>query len=127
VNTVLLFSKKLSCFLKLDTLTNWRSKGIPIHGDFDDGWSYAFHGTGCNIASPDMEVDFEFDTDCKIGGFDVWRLWSFVCDNEKICAEFSEFSDKKHLQVAFDMALESQFLKKNEGLYRLVDKAEWGH
>lgn len=121
VSTVLLFSDKLCHFLALNKLTDWRSSGIPNQGNFDDGWSYAFHGAGCNIASPDMEIDFEFDEDCEVGGFDVWRLWSFVCDNEKMCDEFSEFSDKKWLQTVFDLALEDHLLQKHEGLFRLVD------
>ncbi|MCP5162856.1 MAG: hypothetical protein H6999_04045 [Hahellaceae bacterium] len=121
VSTVFLFSSKLSHFFKLDKLTDWRSKGIPVQGNFDDGCSYAFHGTGCNIISPEAEVDFEFDVDGEVGGFDVWRLWSFVCDNEKICAEFVSFSDKNYLQVVFDMALDGQLLKKSGDLYRLVD------
>ena len=69
VGTVLLFSSKLSHFLKLDRLTDWRTLGVPIQGDFDEGWSYAFHGTGCNITSPDAEVDFEFDEGCEVGSF----------------------------------------------------------
>lgn len=121
IKTVLLFSSKLSSFLQLDKLTDWRSLGIPIQGKFDDGWSYAFHGSGCIIYSPNMEVDFEFDKDCQIGGFDVWRLWSFVCDNEKVCDEFSEFADKKRLQAIFDIAIENHTLKQKGSLYHLVD------
>ncbi|TBW47489.1 hypothetical protein EZI54_22650 [Marinobacter halodurans] len=121
VDTIFLFSSKLSHFYKLDQLTDWRSQGIPIQGAFDDGWSYAFHGTGCSITSPDVEVDFEFDVNCEVGGFDVWRLWSFVCDNEEMRIKFSEFSDKKHLQKVFDVAVENHFLKKHGGLYRLAE------
>ena len=120
VSTVLFFSSELSNALKLNKLVDWRSQGIPVQGHFNNGWSYSFHGSGCNITSPDMEVDFEFDLDCEVGGFDVWRLWSFVCDNEKLSDKFSGFSNKQQLQTVFDAALESQLLKKHGSLYRLV-------
>jgi hypothetical protein len=120
IKTVFSFSNILSSFLQLVDLTEWRSKGVPIQGEFNDGWSYTFHGSGCCIASPDIEVDFEFDSDCKVGGFDVWRLWSFVCDNEEVGAKFSEFKDKKAIQAAFEAAVEDRQIEEDAGLHRLM-------
>jgi hypothetical protein len=102
---------------------DWRSSGIPIRGDFDDGWSYAFHGSGCIITSPDMEVDFEFDGKGQVGGFDLWRLWSFVCDNQKHeeCIKFIEFVDKEKTQEIFDVAIVNKLIKKDDILYHLVN------
>lgn len=120
IKTVFSFSSVLSSFLHLVDLTEWRSKGIPIRGEFNGGWSYTFHGSGCCISSPNIEIDFEFDSDCRVGGFDVWRLWSFVCDNEEVGVKFSEFKDKKVIQAAFNAALEDDKIEANSGLHRLV-------
>ena len=118
--TIFSFSSALSNFLQLSDLVEWRTKKIPSSGSFDDCWSYSFHGSGCCIASPVTEIDFDFDLDCKIGGFDVWRLWLFVCDNEEVSAKFSEFKDKKALQLAFEVALENHQIEQRAGLYRLT-------
>lgn len=120
VNTAFSLSGKLADFLALPKLADWRSLEIPIKGELGNGWSYAFHGAGCCIESPEVEIDFEFDSDCEVGAFDVWRLWSFVCDNEFVRAEFSEFCDRKHLQTVFDLAVANQLIRKENDLYRLV-------
>lgn len=125
LETVNSFSTKLLEFLKVEDLTDWRSLNIPIRGDFSEGWSYAFHGSGCRISSPGLEVDFEFDTTCKVGGFDLWRLWSFICDNEDACAEFKVFQDKEKLRQVFNEAvLDNLITPMNEyeenGLYHLI-------
>jgi len=121
IQTVLSYSSNLATFLCLVNLTEWKSRKIPIRGDFNDGWSYTFHGSGCHIVSPDIEVDFEFDTECKVGGFDLWRLWSFVCDNDEIAAKFSAFIDKKVIQNAFESLLKNHLIKESAGLYRIAN------
>ena len=120
VETVSLYSKTLSRFLKLSDLTNWKSHNIPIKAKFNDGWLYAFHGSGCHISSPELEVDFEFDSNCEIGGFDVWRLWSFVSDNSKVSSTFSIFANKENIEKVFNQLLDADLIEKHAGLYRLT-------
>ena len=120
VETVLSFSSTLSGLLQLSDLTTWRSKGVSIKDSFDEGWSYAFHGSGCCIFSPGLEVDFEFNSDCQVGGFDVWRLWSFVCDNDEVSSKFSKFTDKMVIEEAFNELLNNRLIEEDAGLYRLV-------
>ena len=120
VETINVYSAKLSKDLEIDNLAEWRSAGVPIRGTFGGEWTYAFHGTGCCITSPEMDVDFEFGLDCGVGGFDVWRLWVFVCDNESICADFLDFSDKKRLKQSFQEAARGKLISGPVGeLYYL--------
>ena len=96
------YSQQLSLALKVSDLTDWRVNKVAQQGQFNQSqWRYAFHGSGCFISSQQYHVDFEFDKHCDVGGFDVWRLWSFVEDNEEKCLIFSEFKDKKHLEKIF--------------------------
>ncbi|CAM3537114.1 hypothetical protein VA7868_02428 [Vibrio aerogenes CECT 7868] len=113
-------SSTLSSLLKLGDLSDWRSNKIPIQGNLNEGWSYHFHGSGCCIVSPDFEVDFEFDSECQVGGFDVWRLWSFVCDNADVSSDFPEFADMKTIQKSFDSLIENHLIERKAGLYWLV-------
>lgn len=124
VETVVFFSNKLSISLKIENLTDWRAFKIPIQGSFCNDYLYAFHGSGCFISSPDIEVDFEFDEKCQVGGFDMWRLWSFISDNQenKIFAEFIEFIDKNELEETWNILLKRNIIKKYGDMYYLSDE-----
>ena len=111
------FSMELLVALNINNLTEWKERKIPQEGTFNDSkWSYAFHGSGCCIANQKYEVDFEFDMYCEVGGFDVWRLWSFVEDNEELCSAYIDFKDRKYLDQNFRVLIrEGIIVNKNAG------------
>ena len=121
VETVLVYSATLTRALELSNLANWRSHNVPMKDEFGEGWSYAFHGTGCFISSSELEIDFEFDANCEVGGFDVWRLWSFVCDNSKVSSAFLTFTDKEKMEKVFNQLVDANLIQERAGLYRLTD------
>ncbi len=113
VEKVLFVSKELSDSFGLEKLCSWKSAGIPISGYLKNNrWKYAFHGSGCSVVSSEFQVDFEFDINCIVGGFDIWRLWSFVCDNENLDADLKLFKDKKFLESTFEKAYELKLIRK---------------
>lgn len=113
IDAVIIASRELCDFLKLTNLADWRSADVPIKGAFNNGlWKYAFHGSGCAIVTSDYEIDFEFDINCAIGGFDVWRLWSFVCDNQSLSLKFDAFRDKKNVESAFNNAIAQNLIRQ---------------
>lgn len=113
LNTVNQFRAELSHALDIKELSEWRTFKVPIKGKFNNSkWSYAFHGTGCWIASEKLEVDFEFGNNTNTIGFDVWRLWSFIEDNESIKEQYSEFRNKKSLESAFNALTNDGIISK---------------
>jgi len=127
IKKVLFASKELSNLFGLEKLCHWRAVGIPVSGYLKNNrWKYAFHGSGCEVMSPEFQVDFEFDINCNVGGFDIWRLWSFVCDNENIDVELKLFRNKNILESAFKKASELNLIRKEvdgkqSDLYFLVE------
>ena len=61
-----------------DLLTGWRRRKYPQYGTLRDGSHYRFHGIGCAVTRGQIEVDFDFGRDGRVGGFDTWRLWVFA-------------------------------------------------
>ncbi|OUS13493.1 hypothetical protein A9Q97_04910 [Rhodospirillales bacterium 47_12_T64] len=118
--SVLPLSSKLSNLLKIEKLSDWRSLKAPIKDDFSDNdLSYYFHGSGCCITSSTMVVDFEFDLDCSIGGFDAWRIWSFINNNENIASSFPHFNSIRIVEEYFASLIQSGLIiqKCTKSLY----------
>ncbi len=102
--------------LSINDLTEWRGMRVPEKGRFNNSeWSYAFHGSGCFISSQEYDVDFEFDKHCNVGGFDVWRLWSFLEDNEELYSSFTDFKDRKYLEEVFSLLKNKGVIAKRNG------------
>lgn len=94
-----------------------RKEKIPSKGNCKDFFiEYAFHGVGCSISTTKIEVDFDFDFDCKLNGFDVWRLWLFVCDSE-LDGKFDVFKDKVFLEKSFSYLELNGLVKQKDALY----------
>ena len=51
---------------------------------------------------------------------DVWRLWSFVCDNSKVSSAFLTFSNKERWRKVFNQLLDADLIEERAGLYRLT-------
>jgi len=102
-NTVY-FSKKLATCLGIKNICNrkdLRKNNIPLMGLCEkDELNYKFHGTGCLITTPTMEIEIEFDENCQLDRFDVWRLWCFASDND-LQPHLTIFRDKKILEDVF--------------------------
>ena len=110
------YSTELLMVLSINDLTEWRGMEVPQKGNFNNSeWSYAFHGSGCFISSQEYDVDFEFDKHCNVGGFDVWRLWSFVEDNEELYSSFTDFKDRKYLEEVFSLLKNKGVIAKRNG------------
>ena len=90
----LVYSATLTRALELSNLANWRSHNVPMKDEFGEGGHMRSMELD-TISSSELETDFEFDANCEVGGFDVWRLWSFVCDNSKVSSAFLTFTDKE--------------------------------
>ncbi|MBI1289406.1 MAG: hypothetical protein GC178_17705 [Flavobacteriales bacterium] len=62
-----------------DLLKAWHDKTIPQTGQLNQVITqYAFHGAGLFAKLKDKEVDFDFGPNCRIDGFDAWRLRAFA-------------------------------------------------
>ncbi|WP_419905546.1 DUF6896 domain-containing protein [Kiloniella sp.] len=109
--------------LDIDDLTLWISLKLPQKAEFKTkGLSYYFHGSGCYITSPGINIDFEFDLDCSVGGFDVWRISSFVSDNEAIASMYPQFENIETIEKYFNHLIERDTIvqhTKPNGLYWL--------
>lgn len=42
------------------------------------GGTFSFHGVGCRIHTRQTKVDFDFDTQWHVSGFDPYRLYEFA-------------------------------------------------
>jgi len=115
-NTVY-FSKKLAEYLGIKNICNrkyLRENNISLIGFCkEDNLNYTFHGTGCLISTPSIELEIEFDNQCLLNRFDVWRLWCFISDNE-LNTNLNIFRDKKILEDVF-FSLDE--IKKDGDLY----------
>jgi hypothetical protein len=61
-----------------DLLQGWHQRRYPQHGKLSDGAEYHFHGIGCCVERPEVDVDLDFGPGGRADGFDAWRLWRFA-------------------------------------------------
>ena len=98
----------------------WRSKQIERCGEITDEIQYELHGVGCAIHFPSESVDFDFGSNSRIDGFDVWRLYIYALDRPFI---YEKYCDKKTLEKEFKELISSNRIEKmsiNDNLYVLV-------
>jgi hypothetical protein len=104
IKNTLYFSKKLSECLGIKNICNrryLRENNIALIGACKkNNLNYTFHGSGCLISTPDIEIEIEFNEKCTLDRFDIWRLWCFVSDNE-LKSHLNIFRDKKVLEDVF--------------------------
>jgi hypothetical protein len=60
--------------------------------------TYFFHGVGCSVDGPDLEVNFDFGPNGRHDGFDAWRLYLFASAAPE---KYPSLSDKKNIEEAF--------------------------
>ncbi|SEO38667.1 hypothetical protein [Pseudomonas sp. ok266] len=98
----------------------WRSKQIERCGEITDEIKYELHGVGCAIHFPSESVDFDYGSNSRIDGFDVWRLYIYASDRPHI---YEKYCDKKTLEKEFKELISSNRIEKmsiNDNLYVLV-------
>ncbi|KAA8739103.1 hypothetical protein FE275_19240 [Pseudomonas koreensis] len=98
----------------------WRSKQIERCGEITDEIQYELHGVGCAIHFPSESVDFDYGSDNRIDGFDVWRLYIYASDRP---SKYKKYCDKKTIEKEFQEYIASGRIKKmstSDNLYVLV-------
>jgi hypothetical protein len=94
--------------------SEWRSLIKPSIGQLDpEGrYKYRLHGYGMEIHGPDFKVDWDFGKQGEINGYDWWRLWLFVTENQ---VGYEEFKDKEFLIKTVDLAYADGLLIRRTG------------
>ncbi len=87
----------------------WRKNIIPQKGQLSKDINYEFHGIGCLLVYPDCEVDFDFSSDIKSIGFDLWRLSQFANSFKNN----PYYENKSSLEKDFRKALDNNLIKKS--------------
>jgi len=98
----------------------WRSKQIERCGEITDEIQYELHGVGCAIHFPSESVDFDYGSNSRIDGFDVWRLYIYALDRP---LTYEKYCDKKTLEKEFKELIYLNRIEKmsiNDNLYVLV-------
>ncbi|QHF51563.1 MULTISPECIES: hypothetical protein [Pseudomonas] len=98
----------------------WRSKQIERCGEITDEIQYELHGVGCAIHFPSESVDFDYGSNSRIDGFDVWRLYIYASDRP---LTYEKYCDKKTLEKEFKELIYLNRIEKmsiNDNLYVLV-------
>ncbi|WP_095124918.1 hypothetical protein [Pseudomonas sp. Irchel s3a12] len=101
----------------------WRSKQIERCGEITNGIQYELHGVGCAIHFPSESVDFDYGSDNRIDGFDVWRLYIYASDRP---SEYKKYCDKKIVEEEFKEYISSGRIEKmspSDNLYIRVNHA----
>lgn len=65
-------------FRQNDLLYAVNSHRMPREGFLPSGARYTFHGVGCTIEDPAVNIDFDFGPEGRSDGFDAWRLCGFA-------------------------------------------------
>ncbi|TMU69850.1 hypothetical protein FGA82_29155 [Pseudomonas fluorescens] len=98
----------------------WRSKQIERCGEITDEIQYELHGVGCAIHFPSESVDFDYGSNSRIDGFDVWRLYIYASDRPLM---YEKYCNKKTLEKEFKELIYLNRIEKmsiNDNLYVLV-------
>ena len=102
-------------------LTAWRTGHIARCGEITNKLSYEFHGVGCLITINNLDVDFDFGNNNTFGGFEPWRLYSFV---SQMIHKYPRYVNKSILDKDFKELIEKGIIfcpKDEHGLYYLVE------
>jgi hypothetical protein len=97
----------------------WRTKKIERRGEIINGIQYELHGVGCAIHFPSESVDFDYGSNDRIDGFDVWRLYIYASDRP---LKYKKYCDKKIVEKEFKEYLASGRIEKmslSDNLYTL--------
>ena len=98
----------------------WRSNQIQRCGDITDNTQYELHGVGCIVHFTTESVNFDYGSNSRIDGFDVWRLYIYALDRPLI---YEKYCDKKTLEKEFKEFISLNRIEKmsiNDNLYVLV-------
>jgi len=99
----------------------WRSNQIPRCGDITDSTQYELHGVGCIVHFTTESVNFDYGSNSRIDGFDVWRLYIYASDRP---SKYKKYCDKKTVEKEFKEYIASGRIEKmsaSDNLYILVN------
>lgn len=95
------------CILRL-----WRTNKIEKCGTIIGNITYELHGVGCAVYLPEVCVDFDYGTDGRTDGVDVWRLYLFACE---LPQQYKKYTDKNVLKAEFQDYIAAGHLEKMSG------------
>ncbi|MBC3304342.1 hypothetical protein H0Z09_24715 [Pseudomonas sp. SWRI18] len=98
-----------SSFGTKNILGLWRSKRIPQRGSVTDNVTYELHGIGCRVYLPDACIDFDYGPDDRVDGFDLWRLYMYVCE---VPHKYQKYTEESALKEDFNEYLKLGKAKK---------------
>lgn len=105
-----------------DLIRAWREGLLEKSGALIDGTKYEFHGIGCCLSFNDHEVDFDFSSDSRPDGFDLWRLWRYA---KQFPDRFSRYQNKSEVQKDFNELIAASMVVRlfstESTLYFLAD------
>lgn len=87
----------------------WRSNQIQRCGKITEDVQYELHGIGCAIQFPAESVDFDYGSNNRTDGFDVWRLYIFASDRP---IKYKKYCEKKVLEKEFQEYIQSKKIEK---------------
>ncbi|MFJ2530078.1 DUF6896 domain-containing protein [Pseudomonas helmanticensis] len=90
-----LFEEK---FGNRNILRLWRSGKIEHCGQTTNGIQHELHGVGCAIHLPSESVNFDYGSNKKINGFDVWRLYIYALDRPLVYELLRQENTKKEFK-----------------------------
>lgn len=96
-------------FCNRNILRLWRSGQIERCGQITNGIQYELHGVGCAIHFPSESVDFDYGSNNRINGFDVWRLYIYALDRPLL---YKYYSDMKTLEKEFKELVSLKIIEK---------------
>jgi len=99
----------------------WRSKQIERCGEITDEIQYELHGVGCAIHFPSESVDFDYGSNNRIDGFDVWRLYIYASDRP---SKYKKYCNQKIVEKEFKEYIASGRIEKmspSDNLYIRVN------
>ena len=88
--------------------TEWTGIDAEQRGTTSDNIQYFIHGYGIAMKDGEIKVDFDLGDQGQINGFDLWRLWGFIEDNNLKHI----INSKEQLKALFEEAV-----AKNELIY----------
>jgi hypothetical protein len=84
----------------------WRRSSSSAVCHASGGGSYFVHGSGCRVEAAEVEIDFDFNPDGSIPGFDPWKLYGFAQAHRE---NYPWLPDAKHLSKKWKSSLSTVF------------------
>ncbi|WP_372339936.1 hypothetical protein [Pseudomonas sp. P7548] len=67
---------------------------------------------GCRVYISEICIDFDYDPDDRVDGFDLWRLFIYACE---LPEKYKQYTDREFLENDFNEYLKLGKAKKTPG------------